>query len=129
MFELKVKSEFEAAHYIKNYPGKCARLHGHNWIVEAIVQGDTLNEMGILIDFKILKSELNKVLDLLDHQYLNELKIFANKNPTAEIIAKEIFDRLSTAEIFNGATKLTAITVYESPKSSVTYYPDVIKSR
>lgn len=123
MFELTVKSEFEAAHRIENYPGKCVRLHGHNWIVEAIVQGNKLNELGILIDFKVLKTALNKVLDEFDHQYLNELEIFANQNPTAEIIAKEIFDKLSTAEIFSGTTKLKGITVYESPKSSVTYFP------
>ena len=123
MFELTVKSEFEAAHRIENYPGKCERLHGHNWIVEAIVQGDTLNELGILVDFKILKSELNKVLDELDHQYLNELEIFAGKNPTAEIIAKEIYDNLSTAEIFSGNAKLKGVKVYESPKSCVTYFP------
>ena len=122
MFELKVKSAFEAAHHIKNYPGKCARLHGHNWIVEAIVQGENLNELGILIDFKILKGELKKVLDEFDHQYLNELELFANQNPTAENIAKEVFDKLATAEIFNGAAKLKSVTVYESPKSSVTYF-------
>ena len=124
LYELKVKSEFEAAHVIKNYPGKCARLHGHNWIVEAVAQGTQLNELGILIDFKILKSELNKILDEMDHQYLNELETFAKKNPTAENIAKEIFDKLSVSEIFNDTTKLTAIKVYESPKSCVTYYPD-----
>lgn len=123
MYELTVKSEFEAAHRIENYPGKCVRLHGHNWIVEAIVQGDTLNELGILIDFKILKDELNKVLDEFDHQYLNELEIFADKNPTAEIIAKEIFDKLAPSEIFSGTTKLKGIRVYETPKSSVTYFP------
>lgn len=123
MYELTVKSEFEAAHYIKNYPGKCARLHGHNWIVEAIVRGDTLNELGILIDFKVLKDALNNVLDEFDHQYLNELEIFATQNPTAEIIAKEIFDKLSTAEIFSGSTKLAGVRVYESPKSCVTYFP------
>ena len=82
-----------------------------------------LTNLGILIDFKILKGALNKVLDEFDHQYLNELEIFANQNPTAEIIAKEIFDKLSTAEIFSGTTKLKGVTVYESPKSSVTYFP------
>lgn len=121
MFEITVKSEFEAAHFIKDYPGKCARLHGHNWIVEAIVQGDKLNELGILIDFKILKNELNKVLDKLDHQYLNELKIFADKNPTAENLAVEIFNELETSEIFNGAAKLKAVKIYETPKSCVMY--------
>ena len=121
MFELTVKSEFEAAHFIKDYPGKCARLHGHNWVVEAIVQGDKLNELGILVDFKILKDELNKVLDKFDHQYLNELEIFTEKNPTAENLAEEIFNQLETSEIFNDAVKLTAVKVYESPKSCVMY--------
>ncbi len=124
MYELIVKSEFEAAHRIENYPGKCVRLHGHNWIVEAIVRGAELNELGILIDFKILKSELNKILDELDHQYLNELEMFAEKNPTAENLAKEIFDRLSTSEIFSGSAKLFAVKIYESPKSCVIYFPD-----
>ncbi|MBQ9442197.1 MAG: 6-carboxytetrahydropterin synthase QueD [Selenomonadaceae bacterium] len=100
MYELTVKAEFEAAHFIKNYPGKCARLHGHNWIVEAVAKGGELNELGILIDFKILKAELNKVLDEFDHQYLNELEIVAKKNPTAEILAKVIYEKLSASEIF-----------------------------
>ncbi len=124
MYELTVQSEFEAAHRIENYPGKCVRLHGHNWIVEAVAQGTELNELGILIDFKVLKAELNKILDALDHQYLNELEIFAKKNPTAENLAKEIFDRLSQSKIFTDSTKLKAVKVHESPKSCVTYYPD-----
>lgn len=124
MYELTVKAEFEAAHFIKNYPGKCARLHGHNWIVEAVAKGTELNELGILIDFKILKAELNKILDIFDHKFLNELEIFAEKNPTAENIAKIIFEKLSASEIFSGKNKLTAIKVYETPKSCVTYSPD-----
>ena len=122
MYELTVKAEFEAAHKIENYPGKCARLHGHNWIVEAIAKGDELNELGILIDFKVLKIELNKILAELDHQYLNELEIFAKKNPTAENLAKVIFEKLSESEIFSGKNKLTAIKIFESPKSCVTYF-------
>ena len=124
MYELTVKAEFEAAHKIENYPGKCARLHGHNWVVEAVAKGDELNELGILIDFKVLKIELNKILAELDHQYLNELEIFAKKNPTAENLAKVIFEKLSESEIFSGKNKLTAIKIFESPKSCVTYYPD-----
>ncbi len=122
MYELTVRADFEAAHMIKNYPGKCARLHGHNWIVEAEVVGDKLNELGILIDFKILKSELKKVLDEFDHQYLNELKIFSDKNPTAENLAKIIFEKFSANKIFIDA-KLSAIKIYESPKSCVRYSP------
>jgi len=123
LYELTVEAEFEAAHRIENYPGKCARLHGHNWTVEAIVRGDRLNELGILIDFKVLKSELNQVLDVFDHRYLNELSEFAEKNPTAENLAKIIFEELATAEIFNDEIKLAAVKVHESPKSCVTYCP------
>ena len=122
MFELTVKAEFEAAHQINGYKGKCQRLHGHNWSVEAIVEGRELDELGMLIDFKILKAELNSVLDELDHRYLNELEIFAKKNPTAENLAQIIFEKLSASEIFlKSKAKLKAIRVYESPKSCVTY--------
>ena len=122
MYELTVRADFEAAHMIKNYPGKCARLHGHNWIVEAEVVGDKLNELGILIDFKILKTELKKILEEFDHQYLNELEIFSDKNPTAENLAKIIFEKFSANKIFVDA-KLSAIKIYESPKSCVRYSP------
>ena len=88
MFELTVKAEFEAAHQINGYNGKCQRLHGHNWSVEAIVEGRELDELGMLIDFKILKSELNSVLDELDHRYLNELEIFAKKIRLLKILHK-----------------------------------------
>ena len=126
MFELTVKAEFEAAHQINGYNGKCQRLHGHNWSVEAVVTGCELDELGMLVDFKILKAELNKVLDELDHRYLNELPIFSKgTNPTAENLAKYIFDTLTASEIFtDSAAKLKAIKVYESPRSCVTYSND-----
>ncbi len=122
MYEIEVKTAFEAAHFIRGYAGKCARLHGHNWEVIAIVRGEKLDELGMLIDFKILKAELKKVLDGFDHRFLNELEPFTTENPTAENLAKKIFKRLATAEIFNGTTKLYGIKVCESPNSSVIYY-------
>ena len=125
MFELTVKAEFEAAHHINGYQGKCQRLHGHNWSVEAVVEGYALDELGMLIDFKVLKAELNNVLDELDHRYLNELPIFSTKNPTAENLAKYVFEQLSKSEIFvDSVASLKAIRVYESPRSCVTYTKD-----
>ena len=128
VFELTVRAEFEAAHHINGYNGKCQRLHGHNWSVEAVVEGRELDKLGMLIDFKILKAELNKVLDELDHRYLNELPIFskeAGKNPTAENLAQYIFETLSASKIFIDSTaNLKAIRVYESPRSCVTYTAD-----
>ena len=122
MYEIEVRSAFEAAHRLPGYDGKCARLHGHNWEVVAIVRGDKLDEIGMLIDFKIIKAELKKVLDEFDHRFLNELGIFAEENPTAENLARKIYKKLAAAEIFSGAAKLYAVKVFESPNSCVTYY-------
>ena len=122
MYEIEVRSAFEAAHFIKGYDGKCARLHGHNWEVAAIVRGEKLDKLGMLIDFKILKAELNKVLDEFDHRFLNELETFAEDNPTAENLARQIFERFASNKIFNGSTKLYAVKVQETPNSCVTYY-------
>ena len=122
MYEITVRSAFEAAHFIDGYNGKCARLHGHNWSVEAIVRGTELDALGMLVDFKILKAELNKILDDFDHRFLNELETFAAENPTAENLARKIFERLAASEIFYATTKLHAVKIYESPNSCVTYY-------
>ena len=122
MYELTVRSAFEAAHFIGGYDGKCSRLHGHNWNIEAVVRGAELDSLGMLVDFKILKAELNKVLANFDHRFLNELETFAEENPTAENLARKIFKELAASEIFSGATKLYAVKVFESPNSCVTYY-------
>lgn len=122
MYEISVRAAFEAAHFIAGYDGKCSRLHGHNWFVEAVVRGETLDKLGMLVDFKILKAELNKILDDFDHRFLNELETFATENPTAENLARKIFQRLSTSEIFSASVKLHAVKVHESPNSCVTYH-------
>ena len=124
MYELKVEGAFEAAHQLPGYPGKCARLHGHNWVVEAVVRGETLDGLGMLVDFKTVKRALSEVLDRFDHQFLNELAPFTEGVlPTAENLARIIYEELAASEVFHtaGAAKLHAVTVFESPKSSVTY--------
>ena len=98
MYELTVIVEFEAAHRIVDYPGKCNRLHGHNWSVEVNVVGTKLNDLGMLIDFKELKKEVNQMIDRLDHYYLNEIEAFKIMNPTAENIAKYIYEELEKSK-------------------------------
>lgn len=121
MYVLKVEEAFEAAHNLRGYKGKCSRLHGHNWVVEVEITGESLNELGILVDFKDVKRELKTVLDKLDHNYLNEISPFDKINPTAENLAKFIYEQFSENEIFDDNAKLSAVTVFESPKSSVRY--------
>lgn len=125
MYTLKVEGAFEAAHQLPDYPGKCARLHGHNWVVEAVVKGRELDKLGMLMDFKTVKKALNNVLDRYDHRFLNELVPFnTGVNPTAENLARIIFTELEDNEAFTAEVQLAAVTVFESPKSSVTYTKD-----
>lgn len=124
MFEIKVSAEFEAAHRVVGYPGKCDRLHGHSWVVEASVIGSKLDNLGMLVDFKLVKGRLRELLETLDHRMLNELPAFENINPTAENIAQYVYNEMKKAEFFNDNAKLKYIQVWESPKSSVIYTED-----
>lgn len=122
MYELTISLDFEAAHCIQGYPGKCQRLHGHNWRVEVTVCGETLNELGMLVDFHDLKDAAKEVLGELDHHYLNELEAFRTENPTAENLARHIYDSLEQTPLLQtGAIRLTQIKVWESPHSAVAY--------
>ncbi|MBI5233709.1 MAG: 6-carboxytetrahydropterin synthase QueD [Deltaproteobacteria bacterium] len=121
MYELTVEVEFSAAHNLRNYEGACERLHGHNWRVEVSVSGPRLDERGMLVDFKVLKAELNNVLAKLDHVYLNEIDPFDRENPSAENIARHIFKQFST--VLNGPKlSLKSVRVWESSHASASYH-------
>ena len=86
MFKLVVKKEFSSAHILHGHPGDCKRMHGHNWIVEAKVEGDNINSIGMVIDFKDIKKSLANIISKLDHRFLNDIDPFTKDNPTAENI-------------------------------------------
>jgi 6-pyruvoyltetrahydropterin/6-carboxytetrahydropterin synthase len=121
MFELTTIVDFEAAHCIKGYPGKCSRLHGHNWKVEVTVSGQELDNLGMLIDFKVLKQDVNKVIETLDHYYLNETDYFCTVNPTAENIAKYIYHQLVDSIGSSRGVLVKMVKVWESPHSAAVY--------
>lgn len=116
MFSVKVEENFSSAHNLRGYKGKCEELHGHNWKVEVVVSQDKLNKTGMVLDFKYLKLKLNKVLERLDHKYLNNLPYFKKVNPTSENIAKYIYDCLK-AQVLH----LQSVTVWENSTSLATY--------
>ena len=120
MFVLKIVTDFASAHSLRDYPGDCARLHGHNWQVEVMVCSQVLNESGIAIDFREIKSQTKLVVKRLDHQYLNEIKPFDVLNPTAENIAKYLFDEIAVL-INNQNVKVKEVTIWETQRSAVTY--------
>jgi len=124
MYELTTIVDFEAAHRLPEYPGKCNRLHGHNWKVEVTVAGDQLDQLGMLIDFKELKQILSGIIGTLDHYYLNEIEPFCTINPTAENIARYIYEKLQTALMDINRVKVQMVKVWESPHSAAVYRED-----
>jgi len=118
MYALTVKGEFAASHSLRDYEGKCKNLHGHTWHVDIVVAGRTLNKVGMLVDFKEIKSDLHALLESLDHAHLNDLAYFKKANPTSENIAKYIFDHFKK-KLHSAAVK--KVTVWESDKSGASY--------
>ena len=113
MYEVTIETHFSAAHRLRQYNGECERLHGHNWKVQISVTSQKLNELGMVMDFRELKSKTNVLMDEFDHQYLNEVPPFTELNPTTENIARYIFDELSKT-INTGSIKVSKVTVWES---------------
>ena len=119
MFEVKIESSFSAAHHLLNYKGNCENQHGHNWKVEVFVRGETLDKSNILIDFKVLKQEVNEIIELLDHKDINELEEFKGESPSSEFIAKFIFEKVR--ELFPTVSK---VAVWETPTSCASYFEE-----
>src|SRR5574344_1598530 len=119
MFELKAQMYFSAAHHLLNYDGKCENQHGHNWLVETYVKGEILDKSNILVDYKILKKNLKEVLDILDHQDINELPDFKNISPSSETLAKYIYTKMKTK-----IPQTSKVAVWETPTSCASYYEE-----
>ena len=119
MYEIKTQAFFSAAHHLLNYEGECENQHGHNWMVEAFVRGEVLNQSNILIDYKVLKKELNAVLATLDHKDINELPEFKGDSPSSEMIAAYIYSRLKERIV-----QLSKITVWETQTSCCSYFEE-----
>jgi 6-pyruvoyltetrahydropterin/6-carboxytetrahydropterin synthase len=116
MYSLKVQGSFSSAHNLRGYKGKCEDLHGHNWVVEIVVKSAGLDDLGMVLDFKILKKKLNACLEQMDHKYLNRLEYFKKVNPTSENIAKYIYKKLKSQIIL-----LSSVTVWENNTSCANY--------
>lgn len=120
MYELQITTQFAAAHQLKNFRGKCEKLHGHNWRIDVFVEGKKLNDAGLLIDFKDLKDATNRILEELDHSFLNELPQFKDQNPSSENIAAYVFTKLSS-ELNDTNITVSKVTAWESDTASSSY--------
>lgn len=120
VFEIKVEEHFSAAHALRNYPGNCEHLHGHNWTVEVTVQCTELNEIGIGVDFRYVKQSVREALQHLDHINLNELAPFDDINPSSENIAYYLYQKLSR-KLNRENIRVSQVRVSETPTSSASY--------
>ena len=122
MYRVCVEDWFAAAHYLRNYHGKCENPHGHNYRVKVYVSGKELDKGGMLIDFSILKKHLKSVLETLDHHDLNSTPYFKEQEPSAENISRYIFDSLKT--LLPSGVHMAGVEVFETEKNSVLYQED-----
>jgi 6-pyruvoyltetrahydropterin/6-carboxytetrahydropterin synthase len=124
VFEVTAEASFSAAHRLREYQGACERLHGHNYRVRVVVEGEAPGPSGMLVDFKKLKQGLGTVLDQLDHRCLNDdVPAFASggMNPTAENLALWVAQKM--AATLPEGPRLASVTVWESDRCAATYRP------
>lgn len=119
MYELMVTGRFAAAHSLRNFKGRCEALHGHNWKVEVVVRGSSLDKAGLVMDFGELKALMNQALDALDHRYLNEVPPFDAQNPSSELIARHLYERIGAG--LPEAVSMARVSAWESEDSRATY--------
>jgi 6-pyruvoyltetrahydropterin/6-carboxytetrahydropterin synthase len=126
MFELRVEHSFPAGHALRNYQGKCANVHGHNYRVQVTVAGPRLNSIGLLIDFGDLKRALRSICETMDHEFLNDLPAFAERNPSAENVALHIYEQMEqrlATQLSEADARLVEVTVQETDTAWAVYRP------
>ena len=124
MFEVSVEQVFAAGHALRNYKGKCENIHGHNWRVQVVIEGERLDGTGLLVDFIDVKDLMGSVIARLDHQFLNEVAPFDVKNPSAENIAEYFYEQMSTGLATTPVpVRIREVKIWETDIQSATYRP------
>ena len=119
MYNIFIETHFAASHQLHGYDGPCKTLHGHTWKVRVEVKTDHTNDIGISYDFKDLKSLTQSVIQRLDHQHINGIPPFDSMNPTAENLARYIFEEIK--RLLPDHARMHEVTVWESATYAVSY--------
>ena len=120
MFRITISDSFAAAISLPGFVGSCANLHGHTYVVKAVIGSDTLDEHGMVIDHHIIQVKLREILQEYDHSHLNRLDCFKKINPTSENIAKIIYERLYNS-FDNNVFTICEVMISEKPNVTVSY--------
>ena len=123
MYQISVERDFDAAHFLRGYQGKCEAVHGHRFLVVVKVKASEVNDIGIAYDFTDLKRHLWDILSRFDHTCLNDMPPFDRINPSSENIASTIYDELKL-KLAGASVSISCVEVWESPQSGVAYSPD-----
>ena len=121
MFEVSVEETFAAGHALRNYKGKCENVHGHNYRCQVTIEGPDLDEIGLLVDFVELKRVVHSVLDRLDHTWLNDFPPFDVLNPSAENIARYIYENVNEGIKTRQGVRLSLVKLWETDTAFATY--------
>jgi 6-pyruvoyltetrahydropterin/6-carboxytetrahydropterin synthase len=124
MFEVSVEQTFAAGHALRNYKGACENVHGHNFKIQVTIEGQELDQTGMLVDFLDVKESMRGVIARLDHKFLNEVPPFDVKNPSAENIAEYFYEELTSGLASNPVpVRVREVKVWETDIQSATYRP------
>lgn len=124
LYVISTEVQFSASHALKGYQGDCSRVHGHNWVVRVFYEFAGVDDLGLTIDYRELRTVLERViLPRFDHRHLNDCPPFGAVNPTSENISAEIF-RLCREEIALPGGRLREVELWESPTDMVRYRED-----
>ena len=123
MFEVTIEETFAAGHALRNYRGKCENVHGHNYRAEVTLRGAELDAIGLLVDFVELKRVVHAVLDRMDHQWLNDFPPFDALNPSAENMARYIYDEVSAGLKTKEGVRVARVRLWETDTASAVYFP------
>jgi len=121
MFVVSVQAHYDSAHFLRNYKGKCEKLHGHRYVVELALANNELNEAGIAFDFVDVKRELRAVADYLDHENLNDLPPFTETEPSAENQARYFYHEMARRLPAPMNAAILYVKVWETPTQYALY--------
>lgn len=142
MFKIKSEVQFDMAHYLSGYNGKCSNIHGHRYRLIAKLKSETLHSdgqlRGMVDDFSNFKNTLKEIAEIFDHKLIlednEEGRILADKfkeltnnfdvyfigyRPTAEEMSRDIFNRLKTKGL-----PVCEVELFETPNNSCIYTED-----
>ncbi len=118
-YRVTVRAHFSASHQLRMYDGQLEPMHGHQWQVEAVFAGPELDEIDVLIDFIEARKHLDDVLASFHNRHLNDLPSFGRRNPSAEHVARLIYESLQ--DLMPAPGLLARVTVTEAPDCLASY--------